>query len=173
MRLRITVGSEFRKKHMKIAACESPFERLRGSLISALEGHQRPPECSKAVEIHWREQLTLNDGEVDLDLVEPTGVDRGVDQDDVGPPGLEARGGPRATMGRAIVGDEIHAMRGTIGFRGHDPRDKTLKRGDAGLAFATPEQPGAMHVQGGQVCQRTGTRIFMFDTERTPGGGRQ
>ena len=31
------MGSEFHEKHMKIAVCESPFERPRRSLISALE----------------------------------------------------------------------------------------------------------------------------------------
>jgi|GEM_PF-5696795 len=63
-----------------------------------------------------------------------------MNQDDVGSPGLEADRGPCAVMGRAMVGNEIHEMRGTIGFRGHHMRNKTLKRSDACLALATPEQ---------------------------------
>ena len=51
--------------------------------------------------------------------------------------------------------------------------DKTLERSDAGLAHATPEQPGPVYVPGGQIRQRTGPRIFVFDTDRTAGGGRQ
>jgi hypothetical protein len=54
---------------MKIAACESPFERLRRSLISALESHQRQLQRSQILEIHGCQQLTLNNGEIDLDLV--------------------------------------------------------------------------------------------------------
>ena len=75
---------------MEIAACESPFERFRRSLISVLESHQRQFQGFHILEIHWCQQLTLNNGEVHLDLIEPTGVDRRMDQDDVGPPGLEA-----------------------------------------------------------------------------------
>jgi len=39
--------------HMKIAACESPFERFRRSVISALESHQRQFQGFRILEIHW------------------------------------------------------------------------------------------------------------------------
>ena len=89
------MGSEFHQQHMKIAACEGPFERLRRSLISALESHQRQFQGLHILEIHRCQQITLNNGEVDLDLVEPTGMDQRIDQDDVGPPGLGADRRPR------------------------------------------------------------------------------
>jgi hypothetical protein len=46
---------------MKIAAGESPFERLRGSLIAALESHQGPPERAGVCKVARRKQLALND----------------------------------------------------------------------------------------------------------------
>jgi len=158
---------------MEFASGESPFEGLRGPLVSVLEGLQRSPQGTQVVEIRRCEQLTLNDREVDLDLVEPAGVDRGMYQDGVGPLGPETFAGPRAAMGRAVVGDEIHPMRGPIGFRRHDLRDKTLEGSDAGPALATPEQSGTMHIQRGEVRQGAGPRIFVLDTDRTLGTGGQ
>jgi hypothetical protein len=165
--------SEFGDQYVKIAARESPPKRLRGSLIAVLEGHQVPPERAEVCKIGRGEQLTLDDGKVDLDLVQPAGVDRRMNQNDIGPFGSEAISRPRSTMGRAIVGDKEHAARGTIRLLAHDLRDKAFERGDASLALATPEQPGAMHIPGGEISQRAGSRIFVLDTERTPGSGSQ
>ena len=71
-------------------------------------------------------------------------------------------------MGGAIVGDKEHAARGTIRFLAHDLSDKALERGDAVLALAAAEQLGAMHVPGGEISQRAGTRIFVLDIDRAP-----
>jgi hypothetical protein len=155
---------------VKIAARESPFEWFRGSLIAVLESHQAPAESTEVGEIAGREQLTLDDGKVDLDLVQPAGVDWRMNQNDIGPFGSEAISRPWPTMGGAIVGDKEHAVRGTIGFLAHHLCDKAFERGDASLALATSEQPGAMHIPGGKISQRAGSGIFVLDTKRTPGG---
>ncbi len=76
------------QKHVQITAREGPLERFGGALIAALEGHQPAFEGSKVGEVARGEQLTLNDGEVDLNLVEPAGMDRRVDQDDIRPFGV-------------------------------------------------------------------------------------
>ena len=57
-----------------------------------LEPHQLVLERGEARKIVGREELALDDGEVDLDLVEPAGVDRGVDEDDVRPFGTQPSG---------------------------------------------------------------------------------
>ena len=158
---------------MKIAAREGPFERFRGSLIAVLESGQAPPERAEVWKIAWREQLALDDGEVNLDLVQPTGMDWRMNQNGIGPFDSEAVGRPRPAMGGAIVRDKEHAVRGTIRFFSHDLRDKTLERGNASLTLAAPEQPGTMHVPGGEISQCAGPRVFMLDAERTPGGGSQ
>jgi hypothetical protein len=167
------VRLEFHKKRMTFASGESPFEGLRGPLVSVLEGLQRPPRGTQVVAIRWCEQLTLNGREVDFDLVEPAGMDRGMYQDGVVPFGPETFGGPRAAVGRAVAGDEIHPMRGPIGFRRHDLRDKALEGSDAGLALATPEQSGPMHIQRGEIRQGAGPCIFVLDADRTPRAGGQ
>jgi hypothetical protein len=96
-----------------------------------------------------------------------------MNQNGIRPFGSEAVSRPRPTVGGAIVGDNEHTARGTIRLLAHDLRDQTLKRSDASLAFATPEQLGTMHIPGGEISQRAGSRVFVLDTERTPWRGRQ
>ena len=53
---------------------EAPLERLGRGLIVILEGEQPVLECGEGVEIVRREDLLLDDGEVDLNLIEPAGM---------------------------------------------------------------------------------------------------
>ena len=76
-------------------------------------------------------------------------------------------------MGRPVVGDEEHTTGGTIRLLSHDLGDQALERRDAVLTFATAEQLGAMHVPGGEIGQRAGTRVFMLNIDRATRGGRQ
>jgi len=55
-----------------------------------LESEQALFEFGQRGEIVGRQDFSLNDREIDLDLVEPTGVDGSVDEDRVGPFGAEA-----------------------------------------------------------------------------------
>ena len=130
---------EFGDEYVKIAARESPPEWLCGSLIAVLESHQAPAEGIEVYKIAGREQLTLGDRKVDLDFVQPTGVDWRMNHNDIGPFGSETISRPRPTMGRAIVGDKEHAARGTIGFLAHHLCDEAFERGDPSLALAPPE----------------------------------
>ena len=102
---------EFGDEYVKIATREGPFERLRGSLIAVLESHQTPPERTEVREVARCAQLTLDDGEVDLDLVQPAGVDRRVHEDQVRPGALEAVDRALAAVGGAVVDNHKHAPR--------------------------------------------------------------
>src|SRR6185312_540471 len=141
--------------------------------IASLEGRQTTFEGRQVGEVARCEQLALDNGEIDLNLVEPAGVDRRVDQDDIRPSGSQSRGGSRAAMGGTVVRDEEHTPRRTIRFLSHDLSDKALERRDAVLVLAAAEQPGAMHVPGSQISPRSGPRIFVLDTQWTTGRGRQ
>ena len=93
-------------------------------------------------------------------------MDRGMEEDELGPFGSQASGGALTAMRGTIVDDEEHATSGSIGFPAHDLSDETLECSDAVLAFAAVEQPGAMHIPGCEVGQRTGTRILVLDIDR-------
>ena len=80
-------------------------------MIALLELHQLVLKHGEAREVVGCQELALDDREIDLDLVEPAGVDRGVDEDKVGPLGAQPRGGALAAMRRAIVDDPEDAPR--------------------------------------------------------------
>ena len=94
---------------------EGPLERFGDPMVAGLEGYHVPRQVGQALEVARREQLALNDREVDLDLLEPrsgsrpTGVDRRMNQNDVGPSGAEAISSAPATMAGTIVGNQEHA----------------------------------------------------------------
>src|SRR6185295_650269 len=67
---------EFGEEYVQIAASEGPLERFGGPLVAGQEGHHVPLQIGQALEVTRCEQLALNDREVNLDLVEPTGVNR-------------------------------------------------------------------------------------------------
>ena len=69
------VGPQLDEKDVQVTAREGPLERLGGLLIAALECNQAAFECREICEVARREELALNDGEVDLDLVEPAGME--------------------------------------------------------------------------------------------------
>ena len=92
------VGLQLDEKDVEVTAREGPLERLGGMLIAALECNQAAFECREIGGVAWREELALNDGEVDLDLVEPAGMYRGVDENDIWPFGPQTIGSASAAM---------------------------------------------------------------------------
>ena len=68
---------------MEVLAGELPLERLGDLLEVAAELKQRPFEGVEVGEVVGLEHFALGNGEVDLRLVEPAGVHRGEDEDQV------------------------------------------------------------------------------------------
>jgi hypothetical protein len=54
-------------------------------LVALLEPHQLVSKRGKIGKIVGREEVALGDGEIDLDLVTPSGMDRSVDKNDIEP----------------------------------------------------------------------------------------
>jgi hypothetical protein len=69
---------------VEIEPGEPPFERGGDCAVAVTEGEERRRERLERGEVDRVEDLALNDGEVQLDLVEPGGVDRRVDDPDLG-----------------------------------------------------------------------------------------
>ena len=59
---------------------ESPLEGPSRLLVVALEGQQSLLDLVEVCEVVGRQHLALDDGEENLDLVQPRGVDRAVDE---------------------------------------------------------------------------------------------
>ena len=67
---------EFFEPIIEIAAGETPFERLGDLFIMALELSEAFCDGCKGWEVVRCKDLLLQDGEVNFDLVEPTGMHR-------------------------------------------------------------------------------------------------
>jgi hypothetical protein len=59
------------------------FERLRDLLVVSSEVEEALFDGSEVGEVVGLQHLAVDDREVDLDLVEPAGVDRQVDEDEI------------------------------------------------------------------------------------------
>ena len=73
------VSSDACEELVQVGAGESPVERAGGVVVVLLEGEDLGGEFVQVLEVVGGEQFSLDDGEVDLDLVEPGGVDREMD----------------------------------------------------------------------------------------------
>ena len=59
---------------MEVATSETPFERASELLVVSLEMLKPLFEGIEVGKVVWSKDLAPNDGEIDLDLVQPTGV---------------------------------------------------------------------------------------------------
>ena len=164
---------ELVEERVKVTASEGPLEWSCSPLIARLEGQQAPFKVGPAGKVARREEFALDDRKVDLDLVEPTGVDRCMDQNDIGPLGAEPVGRWLTAMGGTIVSDQEHATRRTIRLPAHDLNDEALEGCDAVLALTATKKLGSLHVPRSEIGQRAGSDVFVLNVDRAPRGGWQ
>jgi len=87
--------------HTPQVASEGPLEGRSGFLIALLKGYQSLFEFAKGFEVIGCKYFLLDNGEINFNLIEPTGMNRGVHEEHVGPLKAEAVDCPLAAMGRA------------------------------------------------------------------------
>ena len=89
----------------EVGSSELPFERLGEDLVPVLEGEDPGGELIERGGGGRREDLALEDAEVDLDLVEPAGMDRQVDEAQGGMLALEPLDRGLPTVRGTVVDD--------------------------------------------------------------------
>ena len=148
------------------------MERPSDGFEMALELPERMGDLVQGFEIVGRQHFSLDDGEIDFDLIEPTAVNGSVNQLQAGIALLEALYTGHSSMGGTIVNNPEHAAR--LGIRGlvHHSVDQAIKRHNAALRLAVAEELGPMDIQGGQVRQRSAPLVLMFNLHRLAGLGR-
>src|SRR5579859_3466853 len=142
---------------------ELPLERLGEGLVADLEGEDPGGELVERGGGGRRENLALEDAEVDLDLVEPTGVDWEMDGHEPRVRLGETSDGGLAPMRAAVVEDPEDAPGGAVRLAGHDLADEPAERLDAGPLLTAPEEPGAMDVPGGKVLEGPAALVLELD----------
>jgi len=95
--------------------------------ITFLEAQQSSLQFWQRVEIVGRENLALHDGEVALDLIEPTGVNRCLDRNNRGPAGSEPPDALLAAVRGAISKDPKEALGRAIGLLTHYFPDQCIE----------------------------------------------
>ncbi len=93
---------EFRKEFVEVAANELPLKRSRGRFVMLLEAEETILELGEGTEVVRGEHLALDNGEIDLDLVEPAGVNRSMDRDEGGPMLRQAGDAPLSAVGGTL-----------------------------------------------------------------------
>ena len=103
------------QKSIEVSACKLPLERRSDLLVVFLEAQESSFDRCERGEVIRGEHLALDDGEIDLDLVEPAGMHRSVDRDHVAESGLQTTDARAATVRRAVVHDPEDAASGLVG----------------------------------------------------------
>ena len=135
----------------EIPSREPPFERLGDGFVMSLESQQAFCELLQGREIVWREDLSLEDREINLDLIEPTGMDGPLNEHQVGVFVLESLDCPGTSMRRTVVDDPENTSCPAIGMLFHDLIDEAVKGRDSGFGFAATEEFGPVDIQGSQI----------------------
>jgi hypothetical protein len=165
--------TEFGEQSGEIAAGEGPLERLCRVDVVVLEAKKPFADGAERSEVVRREDLALDDREIDFDLIEPAGVNGGVHEDELRPLGLEPCDGAVAPMRRGVVGDPEDATRRAIRFLPHDLSHESVEGRNASLGFAATEHSRAMHIPGGEIGPGAGPRVLVLDPQRATRSGRQ
>ena len=147
------------------------MERCGDLLVAPAKCQELGFEDGEVGEVVGGEDLALDNGKVDLGLVEPAGVDGRVDDDQVGPGALEAVDAAFAAVRGAVVDDQEDALRGAVGVLGHELIDELIEGLDAVLGRAAVEDLRAPGVPGGQVAQRALALVLGFDLLGAAGPG--
>ena len=142
-------------------------------LVALLKIHEALLQVGERGKIVRSEYLSLNDGEIDFNLVEPAGMNGSVDKKSVGPSGPDAIDCLLAAMSRAVVHDPKDALGGFIRFTAHPLRDEPIGGSNATVFFAVSEDLGSMDVPSCPIGPSTLAEILMLNPHASASGNGQ
>ena len=163
----------FGEKTLQIGAVELPIERLGEALIIILEIENPLAQDVQIREVVGGENFSLDNREVDFDLVEPTGVNGTVDQMEVGMAVAQSFDGGRSAVGRAVVDDPENPAGLLVGRLRHDLIDKLVERLDSAFLVKMAKDFGVMDIHGGYVGPGAATGVLMLDLHGRTGTWRE
>jgi len=142
-------------------------------LITLLKIHEALLQVGERGKIVRSEYLSLNDGEVDFNLVDPAGMDGSVYKESVGPSRSNAFNCFLTAMSRAVIHDPKNTLSGFVGLAPHHLRDEPIGGSNAAFLFTVSEELGTVDVPSCQIGPSAMPEILMFDPHGSAGGGRQ
>ncbi len=141
---------------------EFPLEGLGDLFVVFLKADDSLRQIGKGKEVIGREYFSLEDGEIDFDLVQPTGMDGEMDNNDLRPLALKSIDRGQPPVRGSVVKNPENLSGGTVRFACHHVLDQTGKEYDPGFRLTPSEQLCPPHIPGCQVAQRPLSRVFKF-----------
>lgn len=169
------IANKLGEQLVQVLPAELPFKGLGRRFPVVLKIEESLRQNVQVWEIAGRQNLPLDNGEVDLHLVEPTGMDRRVDQDQLWIRALQALHSPEAAVSRTVVDDPEDAASVIVGRARHDLLDEAVKRPNTILLFAAPTDPGMVDIQTGDLGPGPAPKIlvlYLHRATRAAGAGR-
>ena len=131
----------------KVLAGELPLKGSSRGFPVVLKIQEALGEVVEIGKVVGGKDLSLDNREIDFDLVEPTGMNGGVYQHETGIQALQSLGGFGATVSRTVVDDPEDAAGFVIGRPRHDLLNEIAKRRDSIVLFTATKDSGLMYVQ--------------------------
>jgi hypothetical protein len=106
------------------------------------------------------QRFALHDREVQLDLVQPRGVHREMNQPGVRPAVLHPLDRRLARVRGAVVNDPVDGPGGRVRLGGHDLLHEVAERFDPGRRLDPVEQVRVMNIPGSEVRERSAALVL-------------
>jgi len=159
------------KHGCEISGAEPPVERGRRLVVAGLEAPQAVSQRLEVGEVGGLDDLTLDDREDDLDLVEPRGVNREMHEPSARPRLGHPVNGSLPVVGRPVVNDPVDSAGRCVGLGRHHLGHQLHERHDPGLGGDRADQAGPVDVVGAHVGQRPATLVLELDRAIWPEPG--
>ena len=153
----------------EILAGELPLKWAGDLLVVGFEAGETLLDFVERVKVIRGKNLALGDREIDLNLVEPTGMVRRVNHPGVGPLFSKAGDAPLPAVNGGIVNDPKDSSRTSVRPSAHDVGDEQVKRDDARLGDAAAEEFGAVNIPGRDIGQGPLTEVLVFEAHGSGG----
>ena len=145
----------------------SASQRAGDGVVTLLEAGQCRGDGAGVEKVVRGQDFSLYDGEVDLRLVKPGGVDGQVDKPQRGPLAFKTVYRSLAPVAAAEVDDPEDPLGAGVGLGRHDLLDQAAEGGNAGRLLATAEDLCPVHVVGSHVGDRPFALVLVLDPQKT------
>ena len=151
------------KESGKVTSGELPFERRGDARVLVLKSEDAFAQLDERGRVVGREHFALQDGEEYLDLIQPTGVQRKMDEAELAIGNTQSLDGPLAAVRGAVIDDPEDSLGRSIGLSPHDLVNQPAEGCDARFLLQATEQFRPMDVPSGEVSERAAPVVLMLD----------
>lgn len=150
----------------EVFAGEFPLERSSDFFVIAFKRVEVFGDFVESGEIVRGENLLLNYGEIDFDLIEPASMVWGMNQDGVGPLFFEAIDRCLPSVDGSIIDDPKDSAGAAIGLSLHDVTNESVKGDNRSVWHTTAEDFRPMNIPCGDVGPGAFSEVLVFNSHR-------